>query len=39
MVEGTRVWGRVDDGLGRKAGAGFRVAASVMGADGEEHGV
>jgi hypothetical protein len=39
VVPGTCVWGRVDDGLGRKAGAVLRVASSVMGADGEEQGI
>jgi hypothetical protein len=37
-LEAARWW-RVDDWLGRKAGAGLRVAASVMGADGEEQGI
>jgi hypothetical protein len=38
-VAGSRAWGRVDDGLGQKAGAGLRVAASVMVADGEVQGI
>jgi hypothetical protein len=48
VVAGTCAWGRVDDGLGRKAGGGLRVdgeertgisAGERIGADGEEQGI
>jgi hypothetical protein len=39
VVAGSRAWRRVDNGLGQKAGAGLRVVASVMVANGEEQGL